>query len=153
MHYMVDVYTWAGAHTVTYLQVLILIVLLFVVWSWAYNRKPSVRRELQMDLDRKAKVRALVRDAYVNALYDKMRTKEITYDEYQREMLRLRKDMGFDVVWKINLHPKAIKAELEHLKDSIKGRLPEEKVQAAVTRAKAAKPTKGNGKLNVPMKA
>ena len=105
-----------------------------------------------MDADRKAVVRASVRDAYVNALYDMMRTKAITYNEYQREMLRLRKDMGFDVAWKINLHPKAIKAELVHLKDAIKERMSAEQVQVAVERAKAVKP-KSNGKLNVPMKA
>lgn len=151
-------YTWATSHTVTYLQVLILVMLLFVVWRYAFNRKPSVRRELQMDLDRKTAVRSIVRDAYVNAIYDRYRTGEITYKEYQREMLRLRTDMGFDVTWKINLHPRAIKAELEHLKDAIKGRLSPEKVTEAIGKAKAKEkwplaPKKGNGKLNVPMKA
>jgi hypothetical protein len=146
---MMAAYAWAASHTVTYLQVSILVALLFVVWRWAYSRKPSaVRREAQMDLDRKANVRAKVRDQYVNAIYELYLTKEITYKEYQREMLRLRSDMGFDVTWKINLHPKAIKAELEHLKDTIKRRLPPEKVEQAVQRAKAVKP-KGNGKLNL----
>ena len=150
MNQMVEAWTWAGAHTVTYLQVFVLVVALFVVWYLAFNKKPSaVRREAQMDADRKSKVRGYVRDAYVNALYDMVRTKFITYAEYQREMLRLRKDMGFDVQWRINLHPKAIKAELEHLKDQIKGRLSPEKVEVAVMRAKAVKPKKGNGKLNI----
>ncbi len=152
MNQMVEAYAWAASHTVTYLQVLFLVVALFVVWVLAFQRKPSaVRRELQMDLDRKSKVRALVRDAYVNAIYEKYTTKEITYDEYQREMLRLRTDMGFDVQWKINLHPKAIKAELNHLKDVIKRRLSPEQVDVAVRRAKAysEKPKKSNGKLSL----
>ena len=143
-----DVYAWVTSHTVTYLQVLVAVVL-YVVFRRLLSKKPSVRRELQMALDRKAKVRSLVRDAYVNAIYERLMTKEITYNEYQREMLRLRTDMGFDVTWKINLHPKAIQAELVHLKDAIKERLPAEKVQVAVERAKAVKPKKGNGKLNI----
>ena len=148
---MTDLYTWATSHSVTYLQVVVFVALV-LLFRRLLAKKPSVRRELQMDADRKAVVRASVRDAYVNALYDMMRTKAITYNEYQREMLRLRKDMGFDVTWKINLHPKAIEAELVHLKDAIKERLSAEKVQVAVERAKATKP-KSNGKLNVPMKA
>jgi hypothetical protein len=147
MHYPVEVYAWASSHTVTYLQVAVLVMLLFLVWRWAYNRKPSVRRELQMDLDRKAKVREITRDAYVNAIYEKYTTKEITYKEYQREMLRLRTDMGFDVQWKINLHPKAIKAELNHLKETIKGRLSADKLAEAVKRVEAKKPK--NGELNI----
>lgn len=147
---MMMAYDWVTSHSVTYLQVLFGVVL-FLAFRHMLTKKPSVRRELQMDSDRKAVVRANVRDAYVNALYDMMRTKAITYNEYQREMLRLRKDMGFDVTWKINLHPSAIKAELVHLKEAIKERLPAEKVKVAVERAKAVKP-KSNGKLNVPMK-
>lgn len=152
-----DAYHWAQEHTVTYTQMSVLLALLFSVWLLVLGRrpKPSVRKEPPMDpTARKTRVRELVRDAYVNAIYDQYRLGKVTYDEYQREMLRLRTDMGFDVTWRIRLHPKALAAECLNLKEAIKGRLPPEKVEKAIAKAKVKppEPKKGLGKFQIALK-
>lgn len=128
-HIMVTSVPLAGA--LTALCALIAINIAYELFKWKSSpKKKSARRETPMDPNaRKTKIREWVRDAYVNALHELYRDgagnagQKISRAEYEREMLRLRQDLGLDVVWKINLHPRAIQGEFNRLKDEIKGRL------------------------------
>ena len=154
MNQMVEAWTWAGAHTVTYLQVFVLVVALFVVWYLAFNKKPSaVRREAQMgQTDREIKEeRSALADAIFEALYKLYGDGKLSRERFKYRMHQAGCEMNLpDLLPKLRMsHPSALKAQALKLKTQIMERLGPEKTQVAVLRAKAVKPKKGNGKLNI----
>ncbi len=147
---LMEAYAWMGAHTVSYLQVLCLIVALFVVWVYALNQKPSVRREMQMDELKKED--SAVADAIHEGLFEAYCANTISRHRYNHEMKRLGNLLNLpDLFPKIRwTHPQALKAEQRRLKAALLRRLPPEKVQAAMAKAHQPKPKiVGNGKLNL----
>lgn len=101
-------------------------VIIFLV-SELLKRKTSVRKKgtAQMDPNaRKTRVREMIRDAFVESLWNlRHRGEDITGDklsenEYRVALAQLRQDMGFNVPWVIRhrLHPKALQAELKRFK-------------------------------------
>ena len=159
MKQMVEAWTWASAHTVTYLQVMFLIVALFVVWYLAFNKKPSaVRREVQMEPNaQKTRVRSIVGDAWLNVLYDRLYEGKIKLEDFDYWCKRLKYDLGLNVQWRIaRPHAKAAAAAVGMLKRSIRER--REKADKAKSLASLEskrelipdpKPQKPNGKLNI----
>ena len=170
MQHLMEAYTWVSSHTVTYLQVLVLFSLLFVVWVYVFNRKPSARRETQMATvmtERQVKEeRSDLADAYFEALFKLYGEGKLTRERFKYRLHQVACECGLpDLLPKLRMsHPDALRAQAKLLKRTIQERLskevPEEKIKAALsrgatTKAKAYvdKRSQGNGKLNVPMKA
>ena len=107
----------------------LLIVLAVVVMNlgdWFLRRRFNRKKKRTPEIDagiRHNQVRELVRDAFVNALYNLRYLQKLSYKEHEQELARLRRDMGFDVTWRIKLSPRRLlMPEVQRLKAELKRR-------------------------------
>jgi hypothetical protein len=92
-------------------------VIVLANWTdYLRRRSHSRRKGKRMDLKK-----GRIRDGYVASLYSLYGEGVLNWTDYVKEMRRLRA-MGFDVEYRIALHPEAVKAECRKLKDAILNR-------------------------------
>lgn len=104
--------------SIGWVLLIVLAVVVINLGDWMYRRYFKKKSQQEIEAIRNSWVRNRVRDAYVEALF-KLRhspTNPLSHKEHEKELTRLRRDMGFDVTWRIGRvtpYVQQLKAELK----------------------------------------
>lgn len=135
---------------------LYLVLALFVVWAYAFNRRAKPRREPQVVTKAQEATQeenATVADAIHEGLFNAYCDGRISRERYRNECYRLAAAYNLtDLRPRSRSFVKATSFEMTRLKDEIIRRLDPQKVKVAIVRAHQAPKPSGNGKLNISIK-